>query len=829
MTPPHASEPSRPASGLRRWLAGRTLRGRLITGLVALLAVACAVVGVVTYLALRQSLVNQIDRQLTAAGGRYASCMEANDAIERAREAQQDGESGSGGPVPGQTTPGPVPGEQDCSATPGLAAGTFGARVKNGLVTAQGVVGGKSHPTAADKAALARLTPAHHFYTMELPWLGADYRLIAVPGHDGDVLITGLPLTDMESTLRKVELASIAVSAAVLLLTGIIGTAFVGLSLRPLRRVAATATRVTQLPLASGEVSLPERVPDADPRTEVGQVGAAFNRMLGHVESALTRRAASEARLRRFAADASHELRTPLAAIRGYAELARRHPGPVPADIAHALGRVESESARMSVLVDELLLLAQLDAGRPLASEAVDLTRLAIDAASDARAATPDHRWQLELPDEPVLVRGDEYRLRQVLTNLLGNAGRHTPAGTTVTVALAEPDPAAGTVVLSVTDNGPGIPAGLQPGLFERFVRGDASRSHATGGTGLGLAIVDAVTAAHGGNVGVTSRPGQTRFVITLPSLAGPAGPPAATPPPGSGPDARPLRSGAAGSGHGADLYLALLGMSVPAAGEPPGDMIEDHLDRLLVSLTGSPRQIRHTLAEVEAHLRDAVAEGIAAGLPEQTAQAQALGRIGPVPPAAGPPAIVVRPSAALARRLILTCALIGSAGLIAIGVAGLVGRLLLAARGNLFMTAPWPPGSYTQADCARWLAGDPGARSCVAAMLADHAGDFLLQATAAGLLGLIAGAGYLLLRSRWQDRAMLAALPVGTAQFLGAALAGLAALVFFGTVLDIETVQHGIGVGEPLSLGVAALLAALGFSLALVLCLRRARQQPGG
>jgi two-component system, OmpR family, sensor kinase len=728
MTPPRASEPRPPASGLRRWLAGRTLRFRLITGLVALLAVACAVVGIVTYLALRQTLVSQIDAQLTAAGGRYASCMEANDAIEQAREAQQDGESGGGGPVPGQATPGPAPREQDCSAIPGLAAGTFGARVKSGVVTAQGVVGGKSHPTAADKAALARLTPAHHFYTMELPWLGADFRLIVVPGHDGDVLITGLPLTDMQSTLRKVELASIAVSAAVLLLTGIIGTAFVGLSLRPLRRVAATATRVTQLPLASGEVRLPERVPDADPRTEVGQVGAAFNRMLGHVESALTRRAASEARLRRFAADASHELRTPLAAIRGYAELARRHPGPVPADIAHALGRVESESARMSVLVDELLLLAQLDAGRPLASEPVDLTRLAIDAASDARAATPDHRWQLELPDEPVLVRGDEYRLRQVLANLLGNAGRHTPAGTTVTVALAEPDPAAGTVVLSVTDNGPGIPADLQPGLFERFVRGDASRSHATGGTGLGLAIVDAVTAAHGGNVGVTSRPGQTRFVLTLPSPADPASAPAPTPPPGS-PDARPLRSGAGGSGHGADLYLGLLGMSTPAAGEPTGDMIEDYLDRLLVSLTGSPRQIRHTLAEVEAHLRDAVAEGIAAGLPEQTAQAQALERIGPVPPAGGPPVIVVRPSAALARRLVLTCALIGSVGLIAIGAASLAGRLLLAARGDLFMTAPWPPGSYTQADCARWLAGDPGTRSCVAAMLADHAGDFLLQA----------------------------------------------------------------------------------------------------
>jgi two-component system, OmpR family, sensor kinase len=287
MTAPHASEPRPRASGLRRWLAGRTLRGRLITGLVALLAVACAVVGIVTYLTLQQTLLNQIDGQLLAAGGRYASCMEANDAIEQAGEA----DSGGNGTGPTPAAPGALPGEQDCSRIPGLATGTFGARVKDGVVTAQGVVGGKSRPTAADKASLARLTWPHRFYTMELPWLGADYRLVAVPGRDGDVLITGLPLTEMESTLRKVELALISVFGAVLVFTGIIGTAFVRLSLRPLRRVAATATRVTELPLASGEVRLPERVPDADPRTEVGQVGAAFNRMLGHVESALTRRA----------------------------------------------------------------------------------------------------------------------------------------------------------------------------------------------------------------------------------------------------------------------------------------------------------------------------------------------------------------------------------------------------------------------------------------------------------------------------------------------------------------------------------------------------------
>jgi two-component system OmpR family sensor kinase len=169
----------------------------------------------------------------------------------------------------------------------------------------------------------------------------------------------------------------------------------------------------------------------------------------------------------------------------------------------------------MSMLVDELLLLAQLDAGRPLASEPVDLTRLAIDAASDARVAAPDHRWVLELPDEPVSVRGDEHRLRQVLANLVSNAARHTPGGTTVTISLRQP----GDVQLSVTDDGPGIPAGLQPALFERFVRGDSARTRSAGSTGLGLAIVDAVVAAHGGQVAVTSRPGRTSFAITLPRL----------------------------------------------------------------------------------------------------------------------------------------------------------------------------------------------------------------------------------------------------------------------------------------------------------------------
>ena len=487
--------------GRRSWLARRTLRGRLIAGLLALLAVACAAVGAVTYVSLHSYLLGQLDQQLVQASGRYQACL--------GHPPPGRDHDGDNRPGPPHNTP------YDCAQQ--QEQQTFSAQVRDGALTDNYVSYGICTLSDADKVVLTAYPAGGQPFTSDLSSLG-DYRLLSVPGPPGVSYLTGLPMTQVNSTLRQVATVEIGVFAVALLLTGVLGTGFVRLSLRPLRRVAATAARVTELPLASGEVTLPERVPDADPRTEVGQVGSAFNRMLGHVEAALARRAASEARLRRFAADASHELRTPLAAIRGYAELARRHPGPVPADIAHALGRVESESARMSVLVDELLLLAQLDAGRPLAKEPVDLTRLAIDAASDARAASQDHRWVLELPDEPVLVEGDEHRLHQVLANLMSNAAKHTPEGTTVTVALTiGADPPA--VRVSVTDSGPGIPEELQPALFERFVRGDSARSNAGTSTGLGLAIVQAVTTAHGGSVSVTSRPGHTSFVITLPRL----------------------------------------------------------------------------------------------------------------------------------------------------------------------------------------------------------------------------------------------------------------------------------------------------------------------
>jgi len=505
-----AGSAERPAGWLRRWLAGRTLRGRLIAGLVALLFVACAAVGVVTYESLHGSLLAQLDSELAAASQRYTACVD--------------------GPPPGQrgpADPDDPPGDPDdnnranpmaCADTAGQAQATFSAAITGGMLTAK-VTQGKCRLTAADDATLLALPVNGRPYTGELSSLGGDYRLMAVRGTGGTALITGLPMALVTGTLENVEITEIIVFAAALLLTAFIGTGWVRLSLRPLRRMTATASEVAMLPLAS-EVDVPHRVDDADQRTEVGQLGAAFNRMLGHVESALARRQHSEARLRRFAADASHELRTPLAAIRGYAELARRHPGTLPPEVEHALARVEAESARMSSLVDDLLLLARLDAGRPLEAQPVDLTRLAIDATSDARVAGPDHRWRLELPSGPVLVQGDDHRLHQVLANLLSNARTHTPPGTTVTVAAgssAEREVAR----LSVTDDGPGIPRELQPDLFERFVRGDSSRSRAAGSTGLGLSIVAAVVAAHGGTVTVHSEPGRTRFAITLPLLPG--------------------------------------------------------------------------------------------------------------------------------------------------------------------------------------------------------------------------------------------------------------------------------------------------------------------
>ena len=302
-----------------------------------------------------------------------------------------------------------------------------------------------------------------------------------------------------------------------LVLVGVGGTVLIRRNLAPLDRVAATARRVSALKLDSGQVALAERVPaaDADGHTEVGQLGLAINTMLDNVESALHARQDSETQVRQFVADASHELRTPLASIRGYAELTRRETEPVPPTVTHAIGRVESEALRMQELVEDLLLLARLDSGRPLEREPVDLSLLAVNAVSDAHAAAPDHTWELDLPEDPVEVPGDQARLHQILANLLANARTHTPAGTRVVTRVR---PEGSLVRVSVTDDGPGVPETLQPRIFERFTRGDDARVRANGSTGLGLSIVAAVGQAHGGRVEVSSRPGATTFSVLLPA-----------------------------------------------------------------------------------------------------------------------------------------------------------------------------------------------------------------------------------------------------------------------------------------------------------------------
>ncbi|MGW0505402.1 HAMP domain-containing sensor histidine kinase [Micromonospora sp. NPDC003241] len=480
-------------------MAGWSLRTRLVVTLVALLAVVSLAIGGLTTVALRQFLISRVDQQLQSMPG---------------------GRPG----VPWEPGPGGGPWNGDVRVPRGFPSGTISARVVDGRVTeAWTLVDRQEREVPVEEvSALARVPTDGRPRSVDLGDRGG-YRLVARPSATGTVRVLAVPLSGVRETVWWMVAAQTGVTAAGLLVAGTAGALIVRATLRPLRRVAATAAHVSELPLDRGEVALSERVPvaDTDPRTEVGQVGSALNRMLGHVAAALAARQASETRVRQFVADASHELRTPLAAIRGYAEVARRGRDQVPPDVAHALRRVESESTRMTRLVDDLLLLARLDSGRPLAVEPVDLTALVVDAVSDAHVAGPEHRWQLDLPDTVVRVSGDPARLHQVLANLLANARVHTPPGSTVTTGLRLAD---GVAELRVADDGPGVPPELCPEVFERFARGDSSRSRAHGSTGLGLSIVAAVVEAHHGTVTLDTRPGRTVFTVRLPHLAADGG-----------------------------------------------------------------------------------------------------------------------------------------------------------------------------------------------------------------------------------------------------------------------------------------------------------------
>ena len=483
--------------------ASWTLRTRLLLGLLALLAAVSVVIGVVSVTALDRFLLDRVDQQLTAA-------------VSRSQQYEGGSRDRDGPPPDIDQQPGCRVPFLDAR---GQGEGTLGASVDAGAVDQAAVLdssGSCSPLSAAQAAELARVPADGAVHAVDLGGTLGAYHVVAVAGPADRALVTGLPLSGVESTVHRLAAVVALVGAAGLLAAGLAGAYVVRVGLRPLGRVTSTAARVAQLPLDRGEVALAERVPprDADPRTEVGRVGAALNRMLEHVASALAARQASETRVRTFVADASHELRTPLASIRGYAELTRRHRPDLPPDVARALERVESESVRMTGLVEDLLLLARLDAGRPLASAPVDLDRIVVDLVGDAHAAAPDHRWSLRLPEGPVVVRGDAAELHHVVANVLGNARVHTPPGTHVEVELTEQ---AGAAALAVHDDGPGIPADLQPEVFQRFVRGDGSRSRAQGSTGLGLSIVASVVAAHGGTVDVRSRRGSTLVVVRLP------------------------------------------------------------------------------------------------------------------------------------------------------------------------------------------------------------------------------------------------------------------------------------------------------------------------
>ena len=346
-----------------------------------------------------------------------------------------------------------------------------------------------------------------------------EFRVKASPTPDG-YIATGIPSSELMAVLGR-----IATSVALITLAGLIVLAtavslVIRRSLAPLRAVAETATRVASLPLAEGAVSISERVPPAqsDERTETGRVGAALNTLLDHVDDSLAARQRNEERMRSFVADASHELRTPLASIRGYSELSLRalkQGTDAAGTTTESLERIQAQSLRMTTLVEDLLLLARLDEGAELVFGSVDLTRLAIDAVTDARAAGPGHVWVLDVDEEPVVVAGDATRLHQVAANLLANARVHTPAGTRVTTTVTRTD---GWAVLRVHDAGPGIDPAVAGELFERFARADRSRARRSGGTGLGLSIAKAIVEAHGGSITVRSEPGSTTFDVRLPA-----------------------------------------------------------------------------------------------------------------------------------------------------------------------------------------------------------------------------------------------------------------------------------------------------------------------
>lgn len=451
-----------------------SLRARLLAVLVSLAAVGLVVAGIATYAALRSFLVQRVDQTVTSGAI----------AIERSLERggfREPGEPRGRGAF-----------EAIGAANPGIYIGSVD---KSGRVVWAPIgtrPGETPLPQPDLSAARATAGVGGRPFTASAVSGDSRFRVKLQPLGQDQVLIVAAPLDEADDTLHQLVVVELVVAGSVLVAIFLAGLWLVRVGLRPLGRIEVTAAAI-----AGGDLS--QRVENDDPRTEVGRLGGALNTMLGQIEEAFDERTASEARLRRFVADASHELRTPLAAVRAYAELFDRGARDRPDDLERAMNGIQRESRRMGLLVDDLLLLARLDQGRPLERKPVDVGEVAAEAVEAARILEPRRVVDLDVP-EPVEVVGDRERLRQILDNLLSNVRAHTPSRSAAVVRVTARD---ASVVIEVVDSGSGLPADQLAHAFERFYRGDASRSRDAGGAGLGLAIASAIAEAHGGNAEV--------------------------------------------------------------------------------------------------------------------------------------------------------------------------------------------------------------------------------------------------------------------------------------------------------------------------------------
>jgi two-component system, OmpR family, sensor histidine kinase TrcS len=489
------------------WWLPSSLRHQLLFGVLFVVCVVLAAVGIVSVLSLRGYVTAtndaEVAKSLHAFSHSYA----------RYRNGEHTSVRGGTPPV-----------AQALLEFTGQTPGNLIAVLHNGVVVGSAVFSeDEPRPAPPDvvRAIEARSWPDGPPRTEKMGSLGS-YRMDC--GFAGtDTLVVGVSLNLANRIIARKNLTTTALVAGALLVTAVLTVWVVGYTLRPLRRVAATAAEVAAMPLTGDDHRISARVApqDTDPNNEVGIVGNTLNRLLDNVDSALAHRADSDLRMRQFITDASHELRTPLAAIQGYAELTRQDSSALPPTTEYALARIEAEARRMTSLVDELLLLSRLGEGEDLQNEDVDLAELVVTAVNDAAAvAVPTHRWIKDLPDEPVWVRGDRARLHQLVSNLLNNARVHTPAGVTVTTGITHhrDGPDAPYAELTVADDGPDIDAEVLPRLFERSVRADKSRTNGSG-NGLGLAIVSSIIKAHRGSVSAESGDGQTVFRVRIPMI----------------------------------------------------------------------------------------------------------------------------------------------------------------------------------------------------------------------------------------------------------------------------------------------------------------------